>query len=208
MYYFKHIPAVIQKIVPGVIWKIKTDDPLIFLTFDDGPHPDSTPVLLDLLDFYKFKATFFCLGKNVERYPDLLEKIRKRGHFTAIHGYEHLSGWKVNHKKYLQNLEKGKLFISSPFFRPPYGRITPRQYFQIRKKYKILMWSHMAGDFDHKLSADKIIASLKKHLNKGEIIVFHDNPNSIEKLKALLPEYFEFLIRNKFLPATLKELST
>lgn len=204
MYYFKHIPIVFQKIMSGATWKIFTKDLAVFITFDDGPNPESTPRLLNLLDQFNIKASFFCLGEKIEKYPHLVEKIIEKGHVVANHGYKHLSGWNSPSEKYIENVEKGKELTKSILFRPPYGKITPRQYFKLKKRNKLIFWSLMPGDFNEKASNKKMIELLKNNLRKGEVIVLHDKPESIQTLEEILPEYFKFITENQFkaLPIT------
>lgn len=159
-------------------FRIKTSRKVLFLTFDDGPDPESTPVILDILDKMHVKAVFFCNGNVAEMYPELIEKIRQRGHMTGNHGYYHLNGWKTAYKDYLHNTEKADATTSDKLFRPPYGKITYRQYRDLKKRYKIIFWDLMAYDFDGSFGPDRSAEVLKKKIRPGSIIVLHDSPRS------------------------------
>ena len=158
----------------------------IYLSFDDGPHPNSTPRLLELLDQFNMKATFFCSGKQVEKYFDLYTDIKAKGHSVGHHGYTHLSGWKTSTKHYLQDIEKASGLIGSSLFRPPYGKLKPQQYNILKKKFRIVFWDIMPGDFDQNIDKNKLYKNVLKHLNPGTIVVLHDTPQSLDKLEYLL----------------------
>ena len=185
--YLKVIPSFIQALYPKAIWN-SHDRPLLKWTFDDGPHPKSTPQLLDLLDLHNIKATFFCLGKNVKLYPHLLDAIIARGHALGNHGFEHLSGWKTTTQDYLDNVTKAGEFIESDLYRPPYGRITRAQYQRIIDdlKMNIVFWNLMPGDFDKKVSDNDIITFLANKKVDNQLIVLHDHPDCLSKIKAAL----------------------
>ena len=189
--YFVKIPEIIQAIFKPIHWKVKDSDAL-YLTFDDGPHPDSTPRLLQLLNENNIKASFFCLGENVASYPWLLDQIKENGHTIGIHGYEHLSGWKSSTTQYLQNVHKCKNLISSVLFRPPFGQLKYRQYRQLNSKYKIIMWHIMPGDFNDKVSALDCFNNITQNATNGSIIVLHDSVKTIDKLSKLIPELKTF----------------
>lgn len=151
-----------------------------------------------MLDTYKFKATFFCIGNNVEKYPDIYSEILKRGHKTANHTFSHLNGFKSSNKFYFDNIEKCSELVNSQCFRPPHGRIKYSQIDFISKKFKIIMWSLLAEDWNKNLNIDRKITNLIKHTQTGDIIVFHDSLKALENIKLLLPAYFEFLSKNNF----------
>lgn len=182
--YFRKVPVYIQKLFPQIIWSAQSD-PRLHLTFDDGPHPQSTPALLHLLDKLNLKATFFCLGHKLEAHPELGEEIRAQGHHLANHGYRHLSGWSTPKRSYLSNAEKGAQLSNSNFYRPPYGRMKRNQYAELRKKYQIIMWSSMPGDFDLNVTQESLAHRLSM-CTKEDIIVLHDQPETIEKLTYAL----------------------
>lgn len=166
----------------------------IYLTFDDGPTPKVTPWVLALLNKYQFKATFFCLGKNAQNYPEIVEEIKKQGHAIGSHGYEHLNGWKTKNKIYIANAEKGAEILNTTRYRPPYGKITPIQWLTLHKKYKIFFWDYLSKDY---LTIEKqinFLHKLKKHTRNKRIIVFHDSEKALPTLQNYLDEYFNWLI--------------
>ncbi len=188
-------PDLIKKIYPSLIWEKKSQDEL-FLTFDDGPHPEVTPWILDLLDHYQAKATFFCVGENLAQFNQTAIDTVNRGHKLGNHTNHHENGWKTKTREYLKSIyECNELFTEiqrrkNELFRPPYGRIKRSQILELKSDYRIIMWSHLAGDFKKKLDVSKSIRMLKK-TRPGSIIVFHDNEKSFENLKAILPACLE-----------------
>jgi peptidoglycan/xylan/chitin deacetylase (PgdA/CDA1 family) len=179
-------------------WKVKTHKKNIYLTFDDGPEPGVTPQVLSLLHNYNAKATFFCLGTKVEQYPDLWEMIKKKGHVVANHGYSHLDGFKTSTNTYIENFLKGAEITGSNLFRPPYGRITPWQYYKIKKSTKIIMWSAMSMDFSKKITIKKCVNRVLKNSYPGAIIVFHDSVKASDTVLNALPKILEVLSAKGF----------
>ena len=163
---------------PEAIFRIKTDEKLLCLTFDDGPHPDSTPELLDILDKYNIPAIFFCDGRAAEKYPELVELIRSKGHVTGNHGYMHLNGWRSSAKDYIEDISKADSFIKPALLRPPFGRVTRGQYKILKERYKIVFWDIMPYDFDKSFGSQRSLGVLKKRMRPGSIIVLHDTPSS------------------------------
>ncbi len=186
-----------------IIWEMPNSNK-IFLSFDDGPNPESTPQLLQLLDSFGIKATFFCLGEKIVAYPEIYNDIIKRGHVVGNHGFYHLSGWKTNTKKYIENIRKSSLLLKNNLFRPPYGKLTLSQFLSIKNEFKIIMWSYMPGDFDSKQSIQNIIKMGKLNYRPGSIIVLHDTPTCLVKIKAYLQE---LSFKNKAF-GSLKNLTT
>lgn len=182
--YFTKVPRTIQIIANRFEWTSKVDK--CHLTFDDGPHPESTPRILDFLDENELKATFFIIGENAEKYPALFSEIRSRGHNVGNHGYRHLAGWRISSKQYEENVRKGAEISESTLFRPPYGQIGWYQYQRIKTDYRIIMWSIMPGDFISKVNAPKTMNNVNALISKGDIIVFHDNPQHIERCLSML----------------------
>lgn len=176
-----------KKIYHEIIWDIPTQKQEIFLTFDDGPSPELTPWVLDLLDKYNAKVTFFCLGKNVERHPEIYNEIIKRGHAVGNHTYSHLNGWKVNSDDYLQDVELAADITPSNLFRPPYAKITKSQRKCIAKRYKIVMWSILSRDYSRQISGKECVKNVLSDAYPGAIIVFHDSVKSAENLFYALP---------------------
>ena len=178
----------------------KQNNKSIFLTFDDGPTPEVTPWVLALLDKYNFKATFFCIAKNAEIHNDILFLTKQKEHTIANHGYEHLNGWKTPTKKYIENTIKGAQILNTNLFRPPYGKITPLQWFFLKKnKIKIILWNYLVKDFSLKpeMYQNEYTKLINKTKNKS-IIVFHDSLKSEPFLKEYLEKYFQWLKNNNY----------
>lgn len=165
----------------------------VYLTFDDGPIPESTPWLLDTLDSYGVKATFFMVGDNVRKYPELYEEIRRRGHRLGNHTFNHLGGITVSSKRFLRNANEADRYIHSNLFRPPRGWMKNAQYIHIRRHYTIIMWDLVTRDYSRHLTAQDVVNNVKKYVRNGSIITFHDSLRSIDKLKTALPECIEWL---------------
>ncbi|MBT8234388.1 MAG: polysaccharide deacetylase family protein [Saprospiraceae bacterium] len=179
--YFNKTPFILKYIFRNVTWNISESDE-IFLTFDDGPSPESTPHILKALRDKSIRATFFCLGSQVEKYPDLLRNIRKEGHHIGNHGYHHFSGWHTPFVEYLENIKKADKLISSKLFRPPYGKLTYRQYANISKNKNIIMWDVMPGDFDNRSTKEMVLNRYNKYTSQGSIVALHDNIKSLENV--------------------------
>lgn len=170
----------------------------IYLTFDDGPTPEVTPWVLALLDKYQFKATFFCIGKNAQHYPEIVEEIIKHKHAIGNHGYEHINGWKTKNKIYIDNAEQGAKILNTKLYRPPFGKISPLQWLILQKKYKIIFWHYLSKDYLPIEKQINFIEKLKKHTRNNRIIVFHDSNKAIPTLKKYLEEYFIWLQKQNF----------
>lgn len=169
---------------------------VVFLTFDDGPNAELTNWILDFLEGENIKATFFCVGENAKQYPELIDKMRQGGHSVGNHTMNHEKGIRTSKKKYLDSIEEASKYIQSDLFRPPYGRVWMRYTSQIRKKYKIIMWSWLSYDYDSAISIEKVLNKAERQIKGGEIIVLHDNIKTEDRLKILLPKLI-LLIREK-----------
>lgn len=178
---------------PSAIWRMNPDEKAVYLTFDDGPIPESTPWLLDTLDQYGVKATFFMVGENAWRYPRLVEEIERRGHRLGNHTYNHIGGLRHSYKGYLINVRKADQYIHSKLFRPPHGWMKTTQYLYLRKKYTIIMWDLVTRDYSNRLTAEDVLDNVKRYTRPGSIITFHDSLKSINKLKYALPRAIEWL---------------
>jgi peptidoglycan-N-acetylglucosamine deacetylase len=189
-------PCFIGWLYPEAIFRIKTREKLLCLTFDDGPDPDSTPHLLDILDKHDIKALFFCDGRAAEKYPELIDQIKKRGHLTGNHSYNHLDGWKTSRKRYVADVANAAPYTSSTLFRPPYGHLRFYQYRKLKETYKIIFWDLMPYDFDDRLGSKKSLLILKKKIRSGSIIVLHDNQNS--KFPEFIEEFISYAIKEGF----------
>lgn len=178
---------------PSAIWRMNHEEKAVYLTFDDGPIPESTPWLIETLDRYGIKATFFMVGDNVRKYPDLYELIKSHGHRLGNHTFNHLGGIMVSSRRYLQNANKADKLIHSNLFRPPRGWMRNLQYITLRRHYTIIMWDLVTRDYSKHLTAADVVNNVKRYARNGSIITFHDSLRSIDKLKTALPQCIEWL---------------
>ena len=197
MKYFVKTPWWLKKIYSSYLWSVDTKENVLYLTFDDGPHPEATPFVLDELKKYNAKATFFCIGKNVLAYPDIYRRILDEGHSVGNHTQHHLNGWKTKDDLYLADVIEASHYIDSALFRPPYGRITSFKAKNIHKALKkdratIVMWDVLSGDFDISVSGRKCLENVVFNATKGSIIVFHDSEKAFPRVKFSLPETLIF----------------
>ena len=169
-------------------WGFSSSEKAVYLTFDDGPDPEITPWVLDLLEQEGIKATFFCVGENVRKYPEIFARILEAGHAVGNHSMEHLKGIKVPTVDYVRSVEEAAEWVDSDLFRPPYGRISLLQTYKLKRKYRIIMWTWLSYDFDRKVLIERILSKAKKGIVSGDIIVVHDNKKTADRLKELLPQ--------------------
>ena len=170
----------------------------IFLTFDDGPVPEITPDVLQLLSDYQIKATFFCVGENIQKYPYIFEQILKKGHSVGCHTYNHLNGWKTPKDEYIQNIAKCNNFIQTKLFRPPYGKATPAQIELLKSNYFTILWSVLSGDFDTGITGEQCLQNAVNNTVDGSIVVFHDSIKAKERLMYALPKFIEHFLAQGF----------
>lgn len=194
--YFK-LPNFIKKLVPELRWNLR-DDNAIFLTFDDGPTPEVTPRALDILDKFGAKATFFCLGKNVDLYPEIYQQILSRGHAVGNHTYSHQKGWGMATGRYLEDVDLAGGLIRSNLFRPPYGRITPAQIRRLSDRYNIIMWDILSRDYSQVVTPRSCVRNVTRHLRPGSIVVFHDSVKASRNMYYALPRVLEEIARRGF----------
>ena len=203
MFYFFKIPTIIQKIYPNYLWTMPKTPKAIYLTFDDGPTPEVTEWVLAVLEKYNAKATFFCEGIQVEKYPQILKKTLLAGHRIGNHSHLHRNGWKTKKTTYIADVERAKEIIEEVtgkgsnhhalLFRPPYGKIKKLQAIALKKKgYKIVMLDIMSGDFDPTLLPEKSLQKVLKHTKSGSIVIFHDYQKSFNTLQYVLPKVLEY----------------
>ena len=186
-------PFLVRLIFYKFKWKIKTNQKLVFLTFDDGPTPEVTAFVLNELNKYSARATFFCLGRNIEKYPDIYNSIIKNGHKTGNHTYSHLNGWKTPSKKYMDDTNLARTFIKSRLFRPPYGKLRQTQKLKLLKRYKVIMWDVLSHDYDQKTSPEECLNNVINGVKNGSIVVFHDSVKAKENLYFALPKVLQNL---------------
>ena len=185
--------ALLRKFFPDTIWIKPQNAKTVYLTFDDGPTPDVTPHVLDILERYKVKATFFCVGENVHNNPDLYADILRRGHKTGNHTYNHLKGFNLSVDEYIDNVLKAEKLIENNLFRPPYGRITFKQLKALRPHFDIVMWDLITRDYTPKVSPKQILNSVENLARNGSIIVFHDSLKAKHNVLTSLPFVIESL---------------
>jgi peptidoglycan/xylan/chitin deacetylase (PgdA/CDA1 family) len=183
-------PRFAKWIFPRYSWRFPVFDNRIFITFDDGPHPDITPFVLDLLKQHEWKATFFCVGENIQKYPGITARILAEGHEIGNHTQKHNHAYKVSTKTYINSFHAFEAHTSSKLFRPPYGRLKPSLAKHIAKTHRIVLWSWLSYDFDLTVSEKSILSEAERVL-PGDVIVLHDNPKIAERQKTLLPALFQ-----------------
>jgi peptidoglycan/xylan/chitin deacetylase (PgdA/CDA1 family) len=190
MWYPVKTPVFVKLIFPELIWDYrKNDEKRIYLTFDDGPNPGTTPWILDTLKYYNAKATFFCVGANVEKNEELYQNILNQGHKTGNHSNNHLNGWKTKTSLYLKNVKECANKVKSSLFRPPYGKIRLRQKnLLLKQNYKIVMWDIIAGDFDENIHPETCLKNITNFGKAGSIIVLHDSVKAWKNLEYVLPK--------------------
>ena len=190
MLYFVKTPWWLRKLYRGLVWRIPTVEKVLYLSFDDGPHPVATPFVLDELAKYGAKGTFFCIGKNVEAHPEIYRRIMMEGHRVGNHTQDHLNGWKVDDRRYLESIREAARRIDSDLFRPPYGRIGPLQSSVLRSApfhYNIIMWDVLSADFDRALTGERCARNVIRYGRPGSIVVFHDSEKAFDRLREALP---------------------
>lgn len=192
MVYLSFTPKFLQQIFPDLVWRIETSNKEIYLSFDDGPIPEVTPWILEQLEQFHAKASFFCVGQNIERHPEIFAQIIRAGHTVGSHSFNHLSGWGTDNLEYILNVRKGARACGSNLYRPPYGRLKPSQTRILKHHYKIIMWDVLSGDFDPDLSAEACYQNVIRNTLPGSIVVFHDSIKSKTKLKFVLPKVLEY----------------
>jgi peptidoglycan/xylan/chitin deacetylase (PgdA/CDA1 family) len=195
MYLIK-TPFWLRALYPGCTWKLPSSDKVIYLSFDDGPHPEATPFVLAQLKKFNAKASFFCIGNNVLSYANIYEQIIQEGHAVGNHTYDHLNGWKTDTSTYIYNINSASNLIVSNLFRPPYGRIKRAQLHAIKINkslpQQIIMWDVLSGDFDVNLTGEQCACNVIKHAKSGSIVVFHDSAKAWERLQVALPAVLDY----------------
>lgn len=187
-------PLLYRLLFPEAIWRIKRNRrKVVYLTFDDGPIPEVTPWVLDTLDHYGIRATFFMVGDNVARHPELLEEVRRRGHSVGNHTMHHLQGMKVSSYRYMHDITEANDFIDSPLFRPPHGLIRWKQARAIKDRYNLVMYDLVTRDYSRKLTPEQVFQNVRRYARNGSIIVFHDSLKAEANMKAVLPQAIEWL---------------
>ncbi len=187
-------PAVyLRWLYPKALWRMDRREHSVYLTFDDGPIPDSTPFILETLRRYDVKATFFMVGDNVRKYPQLYQQIKDEGHVVGNHTHNHIGGFSHSVKQYMYNVERANTYIRSHYFRPPHGWMRLAQYAWLSRKFKVVMWDVVTRDYSKWMTAEDIVKNVQHYTRNGSIITFHDSLKAIDKLRTALPESIEWL---------------
>lgn len=206
-FYWVKTNWLIKRLFRNMIWSVKTTDRHVYLTFDDGPIPEITPWVLEQLQVYNYKATFFCIGENAARNPEIVQQILKAGHRIGNHTYNHVNGWKTTNKEYEANIKRCQEQLNKSdsnkklplLFRPPYGKITGRKAKLARKLgYKIIMWDILSADFDSSISKEQCLKNVMSNIRPGSIIVFHDSIKAFPHLQYVLPKVVAHLKVNGY----------
>lgn len=193
---------IVKLLFPKYIWDIPNCENKVFLTFDDGPTPEITEWVLEQLKLYNAKATFFCIGQNIEKYPKIFDRLISEGHAIGNHTFNHLKGWNTSNDNYIENIKKCSVYSSSysmiennlELFRPPYGKIKNSQAKALRKLgYKIIMWDVISMDYDQGISSEQCLSNVLNNIAEGSIVVFHDSVKAKEHLKFVLPKTLAYL---------------
>jgi len=191
--YLANAPFWLQWLYPSLIWHKSRKEKSVYLTFDDGPIPVVTPFVLNTLKTFNAKATFFCIGDNVAKHPDVFEQVVSAGHSVGNHTFNHLKGWDTINQEYLDNVAQCAGLVKSSLFRPPYGRAKRSQISALHRQYSIIMWDVLSGDFDGSITAEKCYQNVVKHVRNGSIIVFHDSLKAFPRLETTLPRVLHHL---------------
>lgn len=186
--YLARTPAIVRWLLPGIWWRVSTRERTLYLTFDDGPIPEVTPWVLDTLKLWNARATFFCVGENCVRNSGILERIRQEGHAVGNHTWEHLRGRRVSTRAYLRSVMRTQDLTQSRLFRPPYGSLRAGQFLALRKRFSIVLWDVLSGDFDMDTTGDTCTKNVLRYARAGSIIVFHDSLKAEKHLRTALPE--------------------
>lgn len=203
------VPRLVQRFFPRRIWNGNPANNRIYLTFDDGPVPGVTDFVLDELAKRGQVATFFVVGDNVRKFPELARRILESGHQIGNHTFNHLNGWKTNRQSYLENIERcqdtlrDQLAFEATLFRPPYGLMTQLQAKLVGETHQIAMWSLLSGDYDEQLGPEEILRKIKIHSNPGKIVVFHDQQKTADVLPVFLPNYLDYILDQSWSTFTL-----
>ncbi len=188
-------PFLLRAAYPNLLWRVPTRERIAYLTFDDGPVPDVTDFVLEQLRRFGAKGTFFCIGDNVQKHPDVFHRVLAAGHTVGNHTFNHLNGWQTPEAAYLQNVQACQevLPAGTRLFRPPYGRITRQQARAILPTHEVVMWDVLTGDFSAELSPERVLKKTVQHTEPGSIVVFHDSVKAFRSLRYALPRTLEAL---------------
>ncbi|PWS27293.1 polysaccharide deacetylase family protein [Pedobacter yonginense] len=199
--YLVKSPLLLKWYYPSLLWNKSRTEKVIYLTFDDGPIPNVTDFVLKTLEAFNAKATFFCIGDNIQKHPEVFERVKNGGHAIGNHTFNHLKGWVTDDETYLQNTIKCQQFTHSKLFRPPYGRIKKSQISNLKSEIpnlEIIMWDVLSGDFDIHLAPEKCYRNVVRNTQNGSIIVFHDSLKAFDRLEYALPRVLEYFAKKGY----------
>ena len=196
--FIEQLPRIVRWLYPQAIWRMDPSVKAVYLTFDDGPIPEMTPWVLDVLDHYGIKATFFLVGDNVRKHPREFAMIKERGHRLGNHTFNHLRGFEWLTKNYLANADKANELIQTDLFRPPHGHMRWLQYEMLRRRYRIVMWDLVTRDYSKHLNGRQVFEKVKRYARNGSIITFHDSIKSKENTMYALPRSIEWLMEQGY----------
>ena len=187
-------PLPVRWLYPQALWRMDSHEKAVYLTFDDGPIPGITPWVLELLDHYSIKATFFMVGDNVRKHPEEYRMVVERGHRIGNHTFNHIRGFEYTSRNYLANADKANAYLHTDLFRPPHGHMRWMQYHVLKKKYRIVMWDLVTRDYSWRLTGEQVLEKVQRYVRNGSIITFHDSLKSEPRLKYALPRSIEWLL--------------
>lgn len=196
--YLVQTPSIVQKLFYKLEWSYPTTEKKMYLTFDDGPNPHTTPIILDMLQRYDAKATFFCVGDNIRKHPEIYERLKDSEHRLGNHTYHHLNGWYTDFDQYLEDVNEADTVLETPLFRPPYGKLTIQQARHLSRKRRVIMWDVLSGDFDKNVSPDQCFANVVNAAKSGSVVVFHDSVKTIDTVKVVLPSVLEYFSKQGY----------
>ena len=207
-FYLKKVPTVLQKLFPEIIWcdSFHTEEQYIYLTFDDGPHPESTPTLMTLLENAGVSASFFVTGARLKDQTRYVEECRSRGHFVGNHGYDHVSPLRQDFDSFCKDVRLGSSLSGSNVYRPPFGRLNFKQLKWLTHRFRVVMWSLMPGDFDRRVNSEGLARTICRNAKRGSIIVLHDRPDCIAKLAPVFDGIVESLTSKGYRFKTINHL--
>ena len=202
--FIEQMPDIVRLLYPTVLWRKDKDKKVIYLTFDDGPTEEITHWILKTLDEFGVKATFFCIGNNAEKHPEIVDEIRQNGHSVGIHGYSHIRGLYKKQEEYFNDIKKSESIIKSKIFRPSHGRIYPSQVKKLNELgYKVVLWDVITRDYDPNLKEEQVLKIAKKYTRNGSIVVFHDSLKAEKNMKYAFPLAVKYWIENGYTFETL-----
>lgn len=195
--YFVKTPWYLKSVYPSLVWDLPKTDTL-YLTFDDGPVPGVTDIVLDILAGFQAQATFFCIGDNIQKHPELFQRIKHEGHAVGNHTFHHVNGWRTDLSTYIEEVGACETLVQTKLFRPPYGRISYHQIQELKKEYSIVMWDVLSGDFDTTLQSEACVQQVIEHAVGGSIVVFHDSLKAADRVLPALPQVLKHFAEKGF----------